>query len=334
MCLYPKIIENRRYKANKKNGGVIPKVRDERALYVPVGCGNCIECRKQKGRQWMVRLNEEIRGRKGGKFITFTFTEEAIEELREAIGDGLSGYNMDNEIAKKATRRFLERWRKKYKKSVRHWFITELGHEGTERLHLHGFLWTDKSEEEVEKIWKYGGVTFGDGKGKDYVNEETINYVMKYVSKNDEVHESFVGLVLCSPGIGSGYFDRSDWKNNVYKPGGGTNETYRLRSGVKIGLPIYYRNKIYTEEEREKLWIEKLDEGLRYVDGNKIEEKDGDFGYYRALDVARMKAKRLGYTDGAVDWEKKYYENQRRNLKKKERYEKMDVIWVDNDGEL
>ena len=43
MCLYEKTIENRRYKANKKNGGVIPAIFDERERYVTVGCGRCME---------------------------------------------------------------------------------------------------------------------------------------------------------------------------------------------------------------------------------------------------------------------------------------------------
>ena len=39
MCLYPKLIKNRKYIANKKNGGNIPPVSDSRVLMVPVGCG-------------------------------------------------------------------------------------------------------------------------------------------------------------------------------------------------------------------------------------------------------------------------------------------------------
>ena len=34
-------------------------------------------------------------------------------------------------------------------------------------------------------------------------------------------------------------------------------EYYRLPNGVELPLPEYYRKKIYSEEEREKLWIEK-----------------------------------------------------------------------------
>ena len=42
-----------------------------------------------------------------------------------------------------------------------------------------------------------------------------------------------------------------------------------LRSGRKINLPDYYKRKIYTEEEREKLWIEKQEKGYRYIMGEK-----------------------------------------------------------------
>ena len=41
--------------------------------------------------------------------------------------------------------------------------------------------------------------------------------------------------------------------------------SYRCKNGAKINLPIYYRNKIYTEEERELLWIQKLNKGEVYV---------------------------------------------------------------------
>ena len=35
MCLYPRLIKNRKYIANKKNGGNIPPVSDLRVLMVP-----------------------------------------------------------------------------------------------------------------------------------------------------------------------------------------------------------------------------------------------------------------------------------------------------------
>ena len=193
MCLYPQLIKNRKYLPNQKNGGRPPFCDDERKLYVPVGCGKCIECRKQKQREWQVRMLEEIKERKDGIFITLTFSNEEFTKLANEEKNGIKGYELDNWIATKAVRRFCERWRKTYKKSIRHWLITELGHEGTENIHLHGIVFTDKGEEEIRKHWKYG-FTWMDTK-KRKVGEDTVNYCIKYISKNDKDHENYKPII-------------------------------------------------------------------------------------------------------------------------------------------
>ena len=86
----------------------------------------------------------------------------------------------NNDIATKAIRLCLERVRKLTGKSVKHWFITELGHEKTERLHLHGIVWGLGNGKKVTDNWKYG-ITFTGY----FVNEKTINYITKYMLKID-----------------------------------------------------------------------------------------------------------------------------------------------------
>ena len=86
MCLYPKLIQNKKYTPNRKNGGIVNYegfangTLDKRVLAVPIGCGNCIECRKQKANEWRVRLLEDVKKHKNGKFITLTFSNEKIKE--------------------------------------------------------------------------------------------------------------------------------------------------------------------------------------------------------------------------------------------------------------
>jgi hypothetical protein len=48
MCLYPRIIQNPKYKINNKNGGVIPPIYDDRITKVPIGCGKCMECKNKE----------------------------------------------------------------------------------------------------------------------------------------------------------------------------------------------------------------------------------------------------------------------------------------------
>ena len=188
MCLYPKLIRNKRYLPNKKNGGVPPVYPDERLLYVTAACGKCMECRQQKQRQWLVRMSEELRQNPNAYFMTLTIDDESYNKLAN-ICDSKD----DNEIATKAVRLMLERIRKKTSKSIKHWFITELGHEKTERLHLHGIVWGIGTDQLISEKWNYGFVYTG-----NFVNEATINYITKYMTKADIDHPNFVGRVLCS----------------------------------------------------------------------------------------------------------------------------------------
>lgn len=337
MCLYPTLIKNRKYLPNKKNGRNPPAVKDERTKYVPVGCGVCIECKKQKQRNWQVRLLEHIKTHTNGKFITLTFKDESYAELATIVQEDakipLDGYQLDNAIATKATRLFLERWRKQYKKSLPHWFITELGHNGTENIHLHGIIWTDEDLQIVEDKWSYGFVWKGkkvrQQYGKmtreitiNYVNDRTIGYMTKYVSKQDLKHKLYKAIILTSPGIGSNYINRSDIAKNKYNDKK-TIETYKTQTGHTISLPIYYRNKIYTEEQREQLWLNRLDKEERYVLGEKISIKDGEEAYLKALPYARKINQELGYqSPDQKTTEQQEYERHMRRIKQQTRIEK------------
>ena len=83
---------------------------------------------------------------------------------------------------------------------MKHFLITELGHNGTERIHLHGILFTNEKTEIIQNIWKYGIIWIG-----QYTNEKTINYIMKYITKVDEDHKGFKAVILTSAGIGKQY---------------------------------------------------------------------------------------------------------------------------------
>lgn len=323
MCLYPKLILNPKYKPNKKNGWNPPPVLNEAVRYVPIGCQRCLECRKQKARSWNVRLQEDLKEHKNGKFITLTFSDQSIKDLAKDFPE-LEGYQLDNAIATLAVRRFLERWRKEYKTSLRHWLVTELGHNGTENIHLHGIVWTNKDITKVTKHWKYGWVWKGrEEKGKiiNYVNERTINYITKYVNKTDQDHSLYQSIVLTSAGIGRRYTQQGDHKRNAYN-GENTREYYRTSSGHKLSLPIYYRNKIYTEEQREQLWLHRIAKKIRWVCGEKIDISKSEDSYYKILKWHQRRNKELGYGDDQATWEEKKYQEQRRNMQITKRIER------------
>lgn len=274
----------------KKNKGVIPPCPDERLRYVTAACGKCYECRKQKGRAWQVRLSEEVRNDPNVIFVTLTISDESWEKIKNTYIQ-LS----DEDCIKKMVRLFLERVRKKTKRSLKHWLTTERGGTNTERYHLHGLIWGENAETLTKSLWQYGFMFIG-----TFVNECTTNYITKYITKTDKKHKDFIPTILCSAGIGSGYLSRSDSELNRFREDK-TNETYRLRNGTKLNLPIYYRNKLYTDEEREKLFLQKIKKGKVWICGRECNIKDWKT-YSQILKEEQIKAKQL-HGDSPIDWD-------------------------------
>lgn len=314
MCLYPRLIPNPKFKTSKKRGYYKPSQHDSRLNYVPIACGKCYECRKKRAREWKIRLAEEIRHGKS-YFVTLTIDDENLEKIKDELEIKETKGN-ENSIATTALRKFLERCRKKTKKSLKHWCVTELG-EDNGRIHLHGIFFGEDAVQLIIEKWKYGYVFIG-----TFVNERTINYITKYMLKDDINNREFSGKVLTSPGIGARYFEREDWKFNRYR-GEDTREYYVFRNGAKAMLPKYYREKIYSEEEREKLWIQKLDKGDTWVMAEKckIDSKE----YKNLLEYHRIRAIQL-HGDNEVLWKEKQYwkrlEKQRNVYRKRNHMQK------------
>lgn len=301
MCLYPKLIRNKRYLGYNVSPKDAKICTDDRKLYVPIGCGNCIECRRQKAREWQVRLCEEIKVWKYKYFVTFTFSCEELEKLANEFPNKKHNVNL---IAGIAVRRFLERYRKHNKHSLKHWFITELGHTNTERIHLHGIIFTDNEldNDSLQKYWKYGITYMG-----EYCTNKTINYIVKYVTKIDPDHKTYKADIFTSAGIGSNYITNITRRIHKYN-GTQTNQSYILPNGQRISLPIYYRNKLWTQEERDKIWTHTLDRDTRYIRGIEIQEFSKNYQKY--IDILKEQQNTnicMGYGDRSNTWKEEDY---------------------------
>ena len=84
-----------------------------------------------------------------------------------------------------------------------------------------------------------------------------------------EKNPNFIGKIMASKGIGAGYWKTFNARRNRYQENS-TNEMYLLENGTEIPLPQYYRNYLYTDREKEKIWIEKQERGYRYIGGEKV----------------------------------------------------------------
>lgn len=290
-----------------------------------------------------MRIAEDIKNNSKCKIVTLTFNTESLIKLAKEC-KGYTGYNLDNAICKLAVKRFRERWRKKYKRSPRHWFITELGHGEWEHVHMHGIIWEDERYElseqstnkknkiygkllnETERIWQYGNVHKGNidvisGKLKNYVNEITANYFTKYVNKIDEQHKEYKQIILSSPGIGKDFLTSHKAKDNAYK-GKDTKQMYQIDGGGQLPMPEYFRRKLYTDDEREQLTSWYLDKEIIYIDGQEVSTKIGDIEINKLYIRARQKNERLGYGKKRKNYEQIIMENARRRKLHKKRFNK------------
>lgn len=373
MCLYPKKITNRKYVANDKNGGVIPTlpiigyktekvlkrteltepqiingikyenihkaiyeeqqvpIYDYRVLQVEVPCGRCKECCAKKAREWQCRLGEEIKEWKYMYFVTFTFSPKGLREI-------LYKHHIEenNAAAAFALRHSLELYRKYNKKSYRHWFITELGHEGTERIHMHGIIFFNDPQEfeKIEKkkdgwmckwkYWRYGHIFVG-----NYVNQRSVNYMVKYMNKIDTDHKTFVGQILASPGIGRAWIEKQELSGTAltykYKPKA-TKDYYRLSNGTKIKLPKYYTNKFLNDEEREKKWQEFMDTGKITIAGNTYTEETPLITIENIIEKAQEVNKSLDFGDASKEWRKVPWNITKRMLQDQERKRQLELM--------
>lgn len=258
----------------------------------------------KKSREWQVRLGEELKQWKYAYFVTLTFSPKSLRDIQFKHNicecNAVCGY---------AVRHFLERWRKDHKRSVKHWLISEMGHEKTERIHMHGIIFNNEpiETEYLAKKWMYGEIWVG-----DYCNNQTINYIVKYVNKIDTDHKGFIGQIFASPGLGSSFMDKLYANEYKYRPGR-TMNFYRLNNGAKVNLPTYYRNKLWNEEERELIWRDNMDLNHTLIAGNRYTANEQDH-----LDNILSKAQEVniyaGYGSDDKEWQKRPYNLTRRML--------------------
>ena len=102
------------------------------------------------------------------------------------------------------------------------------------------------------------------------------------MTKRDEDNPEYTGKVLCSPGLGAGYIKRIGKRHEWNEED--TKEDYYTRQGTHIALPKYYKYKLFTEEQREQLWIYRENSGEKFVGNFKIKITDEESEeYYNTL---------------------------------------------------
>lgn len=243
-CENPLVVINPRYKkmsfshlrsyCNTYFGGLDPP---DYCISVP--CGLCHSCERDRMRSYMIRLLYELHEHPDSLFITLTFNDISLNEFREAPN--------------KAVRLFLDRCRKSFGKSIRHWIVPEYG-SLRGRIHYHGILFGVSNFDfahRLSKLWSYGFIYVG------YANDKTARYITKYITKSlSRPYSRDNPRIISSKGIGLSYLS----EENVlfHRSASGVLRPYISFSGLKVPLPRYYYNKIFDSEDKLQLLLDRF----------------------------------------------------------------------------
>lgn len=259
-------------------------------------------------------------------FITLTVTNEIALKYNIDYTKSRSFQNIEEEkqyveTEKKMITDLFRLWRKRLDKKgykQRHWCITENGQNNnkTQRIHVHGILWTEQPIQDILNEWKAGKTDAG-----KYVNERTIPYLVKYISKEDELHPNFRGKIFTSPKIGETYLTPRNRQKHKYR-GKETNEMYKTPRGIEVPLCEYYRKKLYTPFQIEELRLIKNNYGKLYIKGQEYDIQD-----HKSM---KNYIEKMAYEQKK---QPKYLRPTKKNQEKISNTQKTTYICNDNDGE-
>lgn len=211
-----------------------------------VPCGQCPVCARRRISGWSFRLLQQERISDSTLFITLTYdyanmpiTKRGYKTLKKA--------DVQNFI--KALR-YAQTGRQK--SNIKYYAAGEYGNK-TFRPHYHIIIFNAKIEL-IQKAWDKGYIHYGGGIGA--VNAATIGYTLKYINKvgkiplhkNDDRQKEFS---LMSKGLGLNYltpamikYHKADLLNRI---------CIEYDGNKKAAMPRYYKTKIYTKDEKDKI---------------------------------------------------------------------------------
>lgn len=205
-----------------------------------VPCGKCHNCKKRRASGWSFRLVQEGRVHNTAFFITLTYDTRHVPITQRGFMS----------LKKSDLQKYWKKVRKQYPpRKIKYYAVGEYGDQ-TERPHYHAIVY-GALEEDLREQWKKGQVHVG------AVTEASIGYTLKYLDKpvtipkhrNDDRVPQFSTM---SKGIGKNYVEN---RENIQWHHQDMLNRYYLETldGKKIAIPRYYKERLYSDEERDYL---------------------------------------------------------------------------------
>lgn len=213
-------------------------------------CGVCPACRATKAQNWTYRLYCESKLHDKSVFITLTYDDEHLKQLRKSE-QGLYS------LSKKELQNFMKLFRKNLSRQIRFFGVGEYG-EKYKRPHFHLIVFGADEEDEpvIRQSWSKGFVKVGS------VTPASIAYVARYCTKklvDDGIDDPDLlpefNLQSNRPGIGFGAINKAVKRTE-------NGDLYCWFQGKRVGLPKYFKEKVRTAVEqysaRRRGYIERM----------------------------------------------------------------------------
>lgn len=223
-------------------------------------CGKCVYCKKRRASAWSFRLQHHLRKNPLASFVTLTYNTDHVpitDKRRMSLNsdDIKNFFKRLRQIQKRKDEKLFEKniITKYYGKKINYYLAGEYGSLYS-RPHYHIILF-NCSPDAVIKAWvnpetkkPYGTLYFGN------VSAASIGYTLKYISKDAKVpqykgDDRVPEFQRMSKGIGLDYItpNRIHWHlSDLYDRCYGQLPD----SDIKVSLPRYYKDRIYTSLER------------------------------------------------------------------------------------
>lgn len=211
-----------------------PFRRDQQYIQVP--CNKCPECIRRRASQWIFRLKQEDKISTSAYFVTLTYDPQYVPITPNGFMT----------LDKPEVQRFFKRLRKAHPNvKLKYYLAAEYG-STYKRPHYHIILF-NADEKLIAPNWQLGYVDIAS------VSGASIGYVTGYINKGKIIPEHKRDdrqpeFSLMSKGLGQNYLNEDTIRYHHEDP----DRFYVVESGnSKISMPRYYRDKIYTEQQRE-----------------------------------------------------------------------------------
>lgn len=257
MCLFPMIIKNP--KAQKSTSAL---------SHLQVPCNKCVKCKKKRLNDWAFRLQQQAKISTNVLYITLTYNEQNINNTRT--------------LSKRDLQLFFKRLRKlhhaKSNDKISYFAVGEYGTQ-FKRPHYHMLIFNCFAPELIQKAWDKGF-----DKTEYLRSNAGIKYVLKYITK-----EKFGGeFQLQSQGLGKNYLTENILK---YHQTTVENAYITLEGGIKMSIPRYYKDKIYTYYQKTKVtdYLKARANLTKNIQFNQLSNKNPTFTELELLKLEQLR---------------------------------------------